>query len=193
MSSLQPNSSNSLRLAELIADKRAQQNILAALVAGFVASLVGAVLWAVVTVTTEYQIGFMAVGVGLLVGYAVRVFGKGIDTYFGYIGAGFSVLGCLLGNLLSAVGFVSQHESVSVFAVLSRLDIDMAGRLMGASFSLMDLLFYFIGIQRGYSFAFVRISPAEMAQVSAGNPAITASEPTPAPLPTTVDAPPSQS
>src|SRR5690348_8928868 len=75
-----------------------QQDPVYAIVGGLSAALLSAVLWAVITVATKYQIGYMAVGVGLLVGFAVRLFGAGVDQYFGIIGAFFSLLGCLLGN-----------------------------------------------------------------------------------------------
>ena len=58
---------------------RSQQNFPAAVVAGFAGGTVGAIVWAVITVATDYQIGWMAVGVGFLVGFAVRAVGKGID------------------------------------------------------------------------------------------------------------------
>jgi len=62
---------------------KSEQNLVLAALAGGVAALLGACIWAAVTVTTNYQIGWMAVGVGFLVGYAVRSFGKGIDKSFG--------------------------------------------------------------------------------------------------------------
>ena len=45
-----------------------------AFIGGLVAMLISAVLWAVITVATQFQIGFMAIGVGLLVGYSVQYF-----------------------------------------------------------------------------------------------------------------------
>jgi hypothetical protein len=84
-----------------------EQNFPMALVAGAAAALIGGIVWAVVTIATKYQIGWMAVGVGFLVGYAVQRFGKGVTTTYGVVGAAFALFGCLLGNLLSACGFLS--------------------------------------------------------------------------------------
>ena len=58
-----------------------------AIIGGLIAALVGAAIWAAITVETGYQIGYMAVGVGFLVGFAVRIFGKGTTQAFGIIGA----------------------------------------------------------------------------------------------------------
>ena len=57
---------------------RSDQNFTSGALLGLVASVVGAAVWAVVTIATEYQIGFMAIGVGYLVGIAVRIGGKGL-------------------------------------------------------------------------------------------------------------------
>jgi hypothetical protein len=65
---------------------RNEQNLVMAAVAGAAAALLGGCAWAAITVTTNFQIGWMAVGVGFLVGYAVKIFGKGIDRSFGFAG-----------------------------------------------------------------------------------------------------------
>ncbi|MEE9230157.1 MAG: hypothetical protein V3U86_05575, partial [Acidobacteriota bacterium] len=73
---------------ELILDRlRADQNLVAGVLAGAAGAVAGAGLWAAVTVFTGFQIGWMAVGVGFLVGYLVRLAGKGIDKSFGVAGA----------------------------------------------------------------------------------------------------------
>ena len=59
---------------------RAQQDLGFAVIGGFAAAVVGAIFWAAVTVATNYQIGYMAVVVGLLVGFSVRYFGSGAQT-----------------------------------------------------------------------------------------------------------------
>jgi hypothetical protein len=68
--------------------------------AGLAAAIVGAVIWAVITVTTDHQIGWMALGVGALVGFALRI-GNG-GKAFGILGALFALFGCVLGNYFSA-------------------------------------------------------------------------------------------
>ena len=72
-----------------------------ALIGGLAASVLGAILWAAVTVTAKFQIGFMAVGMGVLVGFTVRYLGQGGTAAFGVLGAAVSLFGCLLGNLFS--------------------------------------------------------------------------------------------
>ena len=61
-----------------------EQNLLLGAAAGMIAALAGAAVWAGVTVVTGYQIGFMAIGVGFLVGYAIRAVGRGVDLLWDF-------------------------------------------------------------------------------------------------------------
>ena len=139
-----------------------QQNLPAGVVAGLAAAIVGAVIWAVITVVTKFQIGYMAVGVGFLVGFAVRFFGRGITTPFAVAGCLLALVGCLLGNLLSMCGFIATEKSVPLLDVLSRLNPELAVRLVTATFDLMDLLFYGIALYAGYQYSVRRIAPEEL-------------------------------
>jgi hypothetical protein len=132
-----------------------EANLAAAVMGGLVAALVGAVVWAVITVTTKFQIGFMAVGVGFLVAWAVRTLGKGRTQAFGIVGAVFAFLGCVLGNLLSACGFIAADQGQSVMSVASKVlsTPSIAMNILQASFSGMDLLFYGIAVYEGYKLA----------------------------------------
>jgi hypothetical protein len=125
------------------------------LMAGLVAAAVGAGLWAVVTVVTGYQIGWMAVGVGFLVGIAVRAAGKGTTTAFGVLGAVLALGGCLVGNLLTGCIVLARELGVSLPALFARLTPEMTMELMTAMFSPIDLLFYALAIWQGYKFSIV--------------------------------------
>ena len=56
---------------------RSEQNLFIGALAGLAAAMLGAGVWAAVTVLTEYQIGWMAVGIGVLVGFSMRFAGIG--------------------------------------------------------------------------------------------------------------------
>ena len=121
--------------------------------AGLGAAVAGAVLWAVVTVMTEYELGIMAVALGFMVGKAIFAVAKSSNPAFGYLGAVCSLIGCLLGNLFSAIGFTAPIVKMSYFELLAHLNVDLVVELMKTTFSAMDLLFYAIGIYEGYRFA----------------------------------------
>jgi hypothetical protein len=123
------------------------------------------VLWAVVTDVSGYQIGFMAIGVGFLVGYGVRIVGKGIDKSFGFLGAGLALVGCVLGNALAVLGIVGSQEEMSYGELLSRIDLSTMVDLMVVTFSPMDLLFYGIAVYEGYRLSFRRVTAADLKAV----------------------------
>ena len=132
-----------------------EPNLAAAILGGLVAALAGAIVWALITVTTKFQIGFMAVGVGFLVAWAVRTLGKGHAQVFGVIGGSFALLGCLLGNLLSACGFIAQQNLQPVVGVTMKVLSSPAfvASILQATFNGMDLLFYAIAVYEGYKLA----------------------------------------
>ncbi len=152
-----------------------EQNLVGGLAAGVFAAVAGAVVWAVVTVITGYQIGWMAVGVGFLVGIAVRIVGKGIDKIFGIAGAVIALFGCLLGNIFTVAYFVADAEGMGVFEVLSSLGPAAMFELLKITFSPMDLLFYGIAVYEGYKLSFRTITQEELqgAIQGTGGPAST--------------------
>src|SRR6266542_1088309 len=66
---------------------RQEQNFPKAVLAGGVAAAVGATLWAFLAVASGYNAVIMAIVVGACVGFAVRLFGKGVENRFGMLGA----------------------------------------------------------------------------------------------------------
>ncbi len=147
--------------------KTGTQNLPLGLIAGVVAAVIGAVIWALITVTINYQIGWMAVGVGFLVGYAIRYFGKGTDPIFGITGSVIALLGCIVGNILTAVILVRNQEQVGLMAVLSLLTPGMIMDLLKETFQPMDLLFYGIAVYEAYKFSIMPAAEAPVAAVQA--------------------------
>ena len=148
--------------AALISKLQRQQNMPRAVIAGLLAAVVGAAIWAGVTYLTGYQIGWMAVGVGFLVGYGIRIMGKGVEQRFGYVGAAFALFGCLLGNLLTQAAFIADYQGVSMLDVLLALDAAFITEIFTVSFSPMDLLFYGIAIYEGFKFSFAQLDESQL-------------------------------
>ena|ERR1041384_2133915 len=144
---------------------RSEQNLILGVVAGAAAALTGACVWAVITVVTHFQIGWMAVGVGFLVGYAVKTFGKGIDRSFGIVGAVWSLIGCAAGNLFTIVGTIANEQNIPIMSILEKLDLDIIASLMQATFNPMDVLFYGIAIYEGYKFSFRQLTQADLLKI----------------------------
>lgn len=154
------------RRTALMAAKRSNQNFIMAVFAGFVSALMAAAVWAVISVVTEYQIGWMAVGVGFIVGVAVRAFGRGMTWLFGCVGAVFALLGCVGGNFLTMVGFVAVGEKIGLLETFLLLDYEAIPGVMVDAFSPIDILFYALAVSGGYKCSLEQISDAELVQIS---------------------------
>jgi hypothetical protein len=129
----------------------------AALACGAAVAAVGAAAWAAVTFATDLQIGWMAVGIGAGVGVAMRRAGRGAGARLRVPAAALALFGCLAGNLLATVAYVSGFTHVPYFEVLGALDAAATADLMKATFSPMDLLFYGIAVMEAFKFAFDRV------------------------------------
>lgn len=152
------------KLAAFRAQLERQQSLFMGILGGVGAAVVCAAVWAGVTVATKFQIGWMAVGLGVAVGFTVRALGKGVTKTFGVAGAILALAGCLLGNLLSACGFLAMEESLPYLRVVlaSLLHPGLALKLLKAMFSPMDLLFYGIAALEGYKLSFREITEQEV-------------------------------
>ena len=139
---------------EVVRELKSYQDLFYAAIGGLSLSLLCALVWAVITVATEYQIGYMAIGVGLGVGFGVRFFGAGIDQVFGLIGGFFALLGCVLGNLFSQIGFIANYQALGYLETFQLIDSETLWLVMEESFSPIDILFYGIAVYEGYKFAF---------------------------------------
>lgn len=130
-------------------------NYILGVIGGGVAMLVGAALWGAITYFTQYQIGYMAIGVGFLVGLAVRFFGKGHSMIFGLTSAVLALIGCVLGNLLFYVGAIAREENTSFIEVLFFLITNPFSviELFTLAFDVRDLLFYGIAAYVGFRVA----------------------------------------
>ena len=130
-----------------------QPNLLMGLIGGVIAMLFGAVMWGAISYFTDYQIGWMAIGVGFLVGIAIKFFGKGKTLIFGLSGAALALIGCLLGNLMFYAGIIAREQGASFLEVLSFLLVTPAATLevFTIAFDFKDILFYALAAYAGFS------------------------------------------
>jgi hypothetical protein len=132
-----------------------QPNLLMGLIGGVIAMLVSAIVWGAITYFTEYQIGWIAIGVGFLVGIAIRFFGRGKSVTFGISGAALALIGCVLGNLMFYSGVIAQEEGSSFLEVFFFFLLSPAAaiELFTLAFDFMDIFFYALAAYAGFSTA----------------------------------------
>ena len=132
-----------------------QPNLLMGLIGGAVAMLVSAAIWGAISYLTQYQIAWMAIGVGFLVGTAVKFFGRGKSMVFGVSSAMLALIGCVVGNLIFYSGIIAREQSASFLQVFFILLFSPAATLevFSIAFGFMDILFYVLAAYVGFSTA----------------------------------------
>ncbi len=130
------------------------ENFFLGLVAGVIAMVIGAGVWMGVAVTAGSQlnvipIGFMAIGVGALVGFAIRVVGDGRGIVFGLMGAVLTFLGCLGGDVLTVVQqSTGAHD---FFYTLQTTDLPELVTNLFSRMQVITSVAYGIGIYEGFT------------------------------------------
>lgn len=131
----------------------AEENLPKAILLGVLACIIGAIAWALISISTGYQIGYMAIGIGFLVGFAMRQ-GKGIRPLFGIIGAALALLSCVMGDFFSIVGMVAKEYEVSFMDVLLDADYTAVMEVVAENLASMTIVFYGIAVYEGYKLSF---------------------------------------
>lgn len=130
-----------------------KENLPKAIICGAIASLLGAFAWGVISVSTGYQIGYMAIGVGFIVGMAMR-WGNGTRPLFGYIGAALALFSCILGDYLSIIGYVAKDYDLSYVDTFLSMHVADIFPVLVDNLMSMTALFYGIAIYEGYKLSF---------------------------------------
>jgi hypothetical protein len=126
--------------------------------AGLAAALIGAILWAVFVYVTEYQLGLVVVLIGALIGYVIRIVGRGTRPAFGILGAICAAFAWALGTVLTDVAFLAQGAGRPFLEVLNLLGAEETMSLAFQSADVMDIVFLGIAVWEGYKFSFHRIA-----------------------------------
>lgn len=123
-------------------------------VASTVAALVGAVCWVIVAAVAGRQMSWVAVVIGLLTGYAMRLAGRGDAAIYGVAAGSVALLGCLLGNLLTVALTLANGSSMSYLESLSTLSLSKFAAVASALFHNTDVLFYSISLYLAFTVAY---------------------------------------
>jgi hypothetical protein len=144
----------SLRHTSAVTAMRARQNFRAAIPAGLIGALLGAVVWAAFVYFTHVKLGAVAIFVGLLVGNTIRFAGQGVDQGFGAFGAACAAFSWVLGTLLCDVAFLAHNSGMTLGATLGQLGLAGTMSLGIKRATLMDIFFLGITLWEGYRFPF---------------------------------------
>lgn len=131
---------------ELAEKLLAEQNFVPALIAGAVAVVLSAMCYGLVVSEWRFSYGFAAVGIGMAVGLSMRYLGRGIETKFSFVAAAYTIVGCFLGNVFTAIFATGTAGATSVLDIFRQNSlpelVDQALRYI----SLVDFVFWFVAV-----------------------------------------------
>lgn len=130
------------------------QNPLGAFIGGIIGVLLSTAVWATVVSVYKLEIDIMAISVGFIVGYMVKIIGRGVTPLYGTIGVIFTFLGCISGRIVSAIIVSNAVPLTSVFSKIIELDNGTAVYYLESTFKSSDLIFYLIALIAGYYCSF---------------------------------------
>ena len=139
------------------------ERFIPAIIVGAIVAVVCSILWGIISAASGFQIGWMAWGVGLAVGCAMRVVGNGKTPIYGIFGAAFSVIACIAGNLLMCCIIAANTPDVGgdgtmltlfscIIGLIFRPHLILA--ILFETFAPIDLLFYGLALYVGFKAAF---------------------------------------
>lgn len=94
------------------------QSVPAALIAGLVAILVFSAMWALLTVAIDRFFPWLTLLLGIVLGFAVRRAGLGLDWRFPLIAAVLAAIGSVVGNIVVAAAFAGANSGIGTLAAL---------------------------------------------------------------------------
>lgn len=96
----------------------AAQSVRNAVMAGLIVVIAFAVVWSLASVALDRVFPWMTLVLGLIVGFAVRRAGQGIDWRFPAIAAAFTFAGSIFGNAVVGAAFAARELGTTTLHVL---------------------------------------------------------------------------
>ncbi len=89
-----------------------------AIMAGLIVIIVFSIFWVSVTTLSNKHFPWFTVILGMMLGYAIRVTGRGLDWRFPTMAAALAMLGSLCSNIVVAASVTAERESTSTIDIL---------------------------------------------------------------------------
>lgn len=124
----------------------AEQNFAAAVIAGAIAAILAAIAYGITVTHWAFAHVFAVAGVGVVVGFATGFLGRGISSKFGWLAAGYTIAGCLLGNIFAEILARTIGNSTSPVEVLQSESFSTIAAWAVSGLSAIDLVFWFVAV-----------------------------------------------
>ena len=141
------------RAYEVAKQLLSEQNFPVAVVSGSIAAVLAGGIYAVITSMAGYSVSFMAIGVGVLVGFTIQFLGRGVETKYAILASVLAVLGCVLGNVFAVMLIVARATGGSLADLASQISLETIVEYAIASFQLIDIVYWLLAIWAASYFA----------------------------------------
>ena len=131
---------------ELAEKLLSEQNFAAAVIVGFVATLLAAAIYGITTTIWSYSYGFAAAGIGILVGISMQYLGRGIEMKFAVAASVYTIAGCLLGNVFRVVMYEARVNRITPLEVFQSNTFSEITGWSTSYVSFVDLIFWFVAV-----------------------------------------------
>lgn len=133
-------------------------SILPAVIGGTLAAVIGGLIWAAIVITTGYEIGYVAWGIGVLAGIGVVLFAKGKKgVHLQIVAVLASVLGMVIGKygaffhfLKEAVAEEYGAEAVAQMSLLSLGTMEFFFASIGSMLGGFDFLWILLAVSTAW-------------------------------------------
>ncbi|MDH3646573.1 MAG: hypothetical protein OER80_07350 [Gammaproteobacteria bacterium] len=146
------------RFAEQIV---AEQSFRRAVGYGLATTLAAAGVWAIIAAAAGMTAGFMAVGLGAAVGYAIQFFGRGIEVKYAVLAFALAIGGTVLGNILAALLVEITKYGTPALELLSGVTVGSLISFVVADMDLIGLAFWIMAVSAAAYLANRRLTHAE--------------------------------
>lgn len=129
-------------------------SLLGATIGGLAAAALGGLIWGLIAITTDYEIGWVAWGIGVLAGYGVVLFARGRrGRPLQLVAVTAAVLGIVLGKYMTFFHFLKQYvgdeygaEAIAELSMFSLSTVQFFGASAGAFISGFDALWIILAV-----------------------------------------------
>ncbi len=145
------------QLDPVSAQLKARSGLAGAVFAGAVAGALGVAAWVLLTWQTGSIFVVMALGIGYLVGMAVRVFGGSSKPIFGLTAALLTLVASVFGLVLSAAAIIARQEELPFQEVVGSLDPAIVIQVLEQVTSPITIIILLFAVYESFRVAVVSI------------------------------------
>lgn len=113
--------------------------------------VLGVAAWVLVALWLQYQVGAIALGYGMLVGWCVKVRGRSVRPQAAWIAAGATLVGVVVAHVVTVVALTARQYGAPPLELLAQLPIGQMLQLVRGQFDSWDPIIYAVAIHWAYT------------------------------------------